>query len=242
MRSQALEKLKEEYEKAKSIVRRYRSEKQSLENKENISNNPKDRNIFDFEKVCRTLFLNESKIKFFKSTSLKGKISELESEVLRLKQELEKREPGIKRLETDEELMQIVKHEMTKMKKTFVRKGAERAIGKAETVFSKEMKRLESVHHSVIRLMQKRLGELSTFLMKFCSQGNLDFSMMTDMDKENLHRSLNSSRRLSVAFNPDSSMVSTKTMLQLETVRLYWSHFIIHRTLETSVLQVTCQS
>ncbi len=50
-RSEALEKVIEEYEKAKSIVRRYRSEKQSLENKENISNNPKDRNIMDFEKV-----------------------------------------------------------------------------------------------------------------------------------------------------------------------------------------------
>ncbi len=139
---------------------------------------------------------------------MKGKISELESEVLRLKKEIEKRNSNTKRFEAEEELMQVVKQEMNKMKKTFVRKGAERAIGKAETVFSNEMKRLESVHHSVIRLMQKRLGELSAFLMKFCSQGFLDFSMMTDLDKENLHKSLNSSRRLSVAFNPDCSMVS----------------------------------
>jgi len=130
------------------------------------------------------------------------KVSELP-----LQQELALQLPRSVNFENQKDLIEVVKNEVSKMKKTYVQKGAEKALKKAEFIFSMEVKKLEEIHYNIIRPMQRRLGDLSSFLLTLYSEGNLNISMLTDHEKDSFFKSLKSSRRLSMAYNPNLTTV-----------------------------------
>lgn len=210
-RNLALKTLTDEYEIAKAKVRKYRAEKFSLDNKENIDNNA----AYVGHVAAENEVLKKSKV------VLEKEVHRLGLEVDRLlgdmsskartrdsldqeKREADRSSSGSATFDR-ESLVQAVKHEMSRLRASFVRQGSERAISKATTVFSSELQRLEKTHNTVIDLMRKRLEELADFLESILSNGLVDLSLLSNHVRDSLARSLNESRRLSMSFGPNSS-------------------------------------
>lgn len=193
-RTLALTKLTEEYEKAKAIVRKYRAEKTSLDNKENVDNT--NSTTFGGSSNPFSQIMNENEM------LKKGKVS-LEKEIYRLKDQLSTKNLPTKCLPTnlknvdEEAVLEMVRLEMSRLKSSFVRAGSVKALAKAEKIYTAEMKQLESTHNYVLGLMRCRLEELANFLETLLSNGLLDFSSQV---RDSLQRSLNASRRLSLSF------------------------------------------
>jgi hypothetical protein len=205
-RNLALKKLTDEYEIAKEKVRKYRREKSSTDNKENVDNT--NSTFVGGNNVGHLWSENE----FLK----KSKIG-LENEIHRLKEELSakptKMTKIMKIVDTNKDqddnaaaMLQVVRREMSRLKNSFVRAGSEKALSKAKTIYSNEMKRLESTHNQVTELMRKRLEELADFLEALLSNGFLDLSLLSTHVRDSLARSLNESRRLSMSFAMNASM------------------------------------
>ena len=198
-RNLALKKLTDEYEIAKEKVRKYRREKSSMDNKENVDNT---NSTFGGNNVGHLWSENE----FLK----KSKIG-LEKEIQRLKEEFSAKPKTLKNVGKDDDsaMLQVVRREMSRLKNSFVRAGSDKALSKAKTIYSAEMKRLESTHNQVTELMRKRLEELADFLETLLSNGILDLSLLSTHVRDSLARSLNESRRLSMSTPNDNRGLST---------------------------------
>ena len=201
-RNLALAKLTEEYEIVKAKVRKYRAEKASLDNKENIDNTNSSTALFGGKNVGQILNEND----YLK----KGKAS-LEQEISRLREQLLSKSPKSRTTPrshngNDVALIEVVRREMSRVKSSCLRVGSEKALAKAKSVYSAEMRLLESTHNSVIAMMRRRLEELADFLEALLSNGLLDLSLLSTHVRDSLHRSLNESRRLSLSFAANASM------------------------------------
>jgi len=205
-RNLALAKLTEEYEIAKAKVRKYRAEKASLDNKENIDNT--NSTLLGGKSFGQ--ILNENEI------LKKGKAS-LEQEVSRLREQILAKSPKSRTTsrshnDNDVALIEIVRREMSRVKSSCLRVGSEKALAKAKSVYSAEMRLLESTHNSVIAMMRRRLEELADFLEALLSNGLLDLSLLSSHVRDSFHRSLNESRRLSLSFAANASMAGNNHM------------------------------
>lgn len=205
-RNLALAKLTEEYEIAKAKVRKYRAEKASLDNKENIDNT--NSTLLGGKSFGQ--ILNENEI------LKKGKAS-LEQEVSRLREQILVKSPKSRTTprshnDNDVALIEIVRREMSRVKSSCLRVGSEKALAKAKSVYSAEMRLLESTHNSVIAMMRRRLEELADFLEALLSNGLLDLSLLSTHVRDSFHRSLNESRRLSLSFAANASMAGNNHM------------------------------
>lgn len=205
-RNLALAKLTEEYEIAKAKVRKYRAEKASLDNKENIDNT--NSTLLGGKSFGQ--ILNENEI------LKKGKAS-LEQEISRLREQILAKSPKSRTTtrshnDNDVALIEIVRREMSRVKSSCLRVGSEKALAKAKSVYSAEMRLLESTHNSVIAMMRRRLEELADFLEALLSNGLLDLSLLSTHVRDSFHRSLNESRRLSLSFAANASMAGNNHM------------------------------
>ena len=201
-RTLALAKLTEEYEKAKAKVRKYRAEKSSLDNKENVDNTNSTTFGLSSHQFGQTFGVNSNFGQIMAENEMlkKGQVN-LEKELYQLKDQVSTKSLPTNLKSVDEDaILEMVRLEMSRLKGSFVRAGSAKALFKAEKIYTAEMKRLESSHNSVLGLMRRRLEELADFLETLLSNGLLDFSVLSTQVRESLHRSLNESKRLSMSF------------------------------------------